>query len=323
MRSVRSKKITSVDKMNFSLKTTVKKIGKPASNLFSAEPENDEIPAAASDKPIDYLHLREEMMKRSQQPVHSQPEERIDEVDEKKEREALLRRREETISGISKTSVSSSVDLQQAGLVVVGSGPVGVRGQAKHIARMQETAQVNEKFKNLMKMKTAEREKDKIESEFGSRPEEIVTKAYLKQKEESLRLERELAASETGKRDLKNMFREMLDSGSYARTKFVDPTAEHRTEKSLLEKIQEPQLRPVEVTHETVQKVMEKVVPESTKETARAVQEQAKLEALKIVQRIELLEGPEHEEDKEQARLSAKERYLQRKRQKLAEEENS
>jgi hypothetical protein len=311
----------SVYRMNFSLKTTVKKKGKPAANLFASEEDEKDVPVAPTDKPIDYLHLREEMAKRGTQSDDKHQDVGSELVDEKKEREALLRRRGETISGITKTSIHSTVDLQQAGLVVVGSGPVGVRGEAKHIARMQETAQVNEKFKNLLKMKTAEREKDKIEAEFGTRPEEIVTKAYLKQKEESLRLERELAASETGKRDLTNMFREMLDSGSYARSKFVDPKAENRTEVSLLEKIREPELKPIEVTKETVKKVMDKVVPESTKETARAVQEQAKLEALKIVQQIELLEGAEEQEDKEQARLSAKERYLERKRRKLQEGE--
>ena len=123
--------------MNFSLKTTVKKKGKPAANLFASEEDEKDVPVAPTDKPIDYLHLREEMAKRATQSDDKHQDVGSELVDEKKEREALLRRRGETISGITTTSIQSTVDLQQAGLVVVGSGPVGVRGEAKHIARMQ------------------------------------------------------------------------------------------------------------------------------------------------------------------------------------------
>ena len=45
------------------------------------------------------------------------------------------------------------------------------------------------------------------------------------------------------------------------------------------------------------------------------------LDALKIIQQIDMLEGGEDELDREEARMSAKERYLQRKKLKLLEEE--
>ena len=304
--------------MNFSLKKAVPK--KAAVRAFDEGSDKDESEPTSqiSSKPIDYLFLRAEMEKNR----HAVAEEASEEIDERKERDALLRRREETMAGglSYDKRTTASVDTSQAGLVIIRE-PTTERGEAKHISRMVETAQVNEKFKNLLRMKIADREKDKAELEFGVRPEEIVTKAYLKQKEESLRLERELEASESKKKDLSNMFREMLESGSYARSKFVDTAAqEHKVEESLLSRITAKQDQP-EVSGEMVKKVLEKIVPESTKEVTRAVEEQARQEAFKIVEQLDKLEGAQDEEDREEARMSAKERYLQRKKQRLAEQD--
>ncbi len=307
--------------MNFSLKPIGLK--KPSSKpLFAAEDEDQVEPTADSESaknPIDYLHLREEMAKRQAQGSAKPPDDVDLNSDERKEREALVRRRDEAITGrpIEKIGSKSSADVEKAGLVVFGDVQ---RGQSKHINRMVETAQVNEKFKNLLKIKISEREKDKAETEFGERPEEIITKAYLKQKEESLRLERELEASESKKRDMTSMFREMLESGSYARSNFQDTHSVKIEEKSLLQKISET---PSEVEPETVKRILEKVVTEESKQVVRAVEQHAKVEALKIIQQIESLEGDDEGGDREQSRLSAKERYLQRKRQKMQSEEDS
>jgi hypothetical protein len=313
--------------MNFSLKSKVKKpsvSADAAKDLFGPDEDSvTAVPQASTDKPIDYLLLKTEMAKSfSQHPAESNLV--LVEEDEAKQRQALLRRRDEAMGQFKQSNSSSSkstIDMKQAGLVVIGSGPVGERGEAKHIARMKETAEVNEKFKNLLKIKVAEREKDKAEAEFGERPEEIVTKAYLKQKEESLRLERELQAGESSKRDVSKMFREMLDSGHYARTNYVEESTSKTSEKSLLERIKLPEPERVDVSAEQVKKVLEKIVPEATKETARAVQEQAKIEASKIIEQLQRLDaGADEEGDREQARLSARERFLQRKKQRIEED---
>lgn len=303
--------------MNFSFKkTTPKRAEVKAFDEVSDKEESQQ----DKSKPIDYVYLRGEVEKNRH--VHS--EEVNEEIDEHKEREALVRRSEDALSGglyyDKRTASSSSVDTSQAGLVIIKE-PVIERGEAKHISRMVETAQVNEKFKNLLKMKIAQREKDKAESEFGVKPEEIITKAYLKQKEESIRLERELEASESKKKDLSNMFREMLESGSYARSKFVDIAAqEHKMEESLLSRITAKEEQH-EVSQEMVKKILEKIVPESSKEVTRAVEEQARQEAFKIVDQLDKLEGAHDDEDRQEARISAKERYLKRKKQRLAEQD--
>jgi hypothetical protein len=205
------------------------------------------------------------------------------------------------------------VDTKQAGLVILGD-PNLQRGEAKHINRMRETAQVNETFKNLMRIKIADREKSKAEEEFGSRPEEVVTKAYLEKKEESLRLEQELLASETTKKDMTNLFRDMLDSGQYARTNLE--TTKQQVKPSLLDKISKPPA--AEAVDTSIKKVMEKIVPESAKEVSRAVEQQAKLEAVRIIEQLDQIE-----EDRDQVRLSAKERYLARKKQRVLEDDLS
>ena len=310
--------------MNFSLKSNVRKTA--VRQLFESNEEVVPRTEENSSKPIDYLKLREEMTKQQQQresAVGGQSEDLVETIDDaRKEREALLRRRDEAMLGkkeeSSRSTESAPVNLQQAGLVVLGQVQ---RSESRHISRMVETAQVNAKFKNLMKMKRADREKDKCEAEFGERPEEIVTKAYLKQKEESLRLEKELEASESKKRDMTNMFREMLESGSYARSKYVDAKSEGVETMSLLARITEPVQREGDVKVQLVEKVLEKIVTQETKEAVKAVEQQAKLDALKIIQQIDMLEGGEDELDREEARMSAKERYLQRKKLKLLEEE--
>jgi hypothetical protein len=301
--------------MNFSFKKAAPK--RAAVKAFDEDSDKEE--SLDNSKPIDYVYLRGEMEKN-----RNFGEEVNEEIDQHKEREALVRRREDTLAGglnyDKRTTSSSAVDTSQAGLVIIRE-PATERGEAKHISRMVETAQVNEKFKNLLRIKIAEREKDKAESEFGVRPEEIVTKAYLKQKEESLRLERELEASESKKKDLSNMFREMLESGSYARSKFVDIAAqEHKVEESLLSRITAKEEQH-EVSEAMVKKVLEKIVPESSKEVTRAVEEQARQEAFKIVEQLDKLEGAQDNEDREEARISAKERYLERKKQRLAEQD--
>jgi hypothetical protein len=180
---------------------------------------------------------------------------------------------------------------------------------------MVETSEVNDKFKNLLRMKISEKEKAKAEEEFGQRPEEFITSAYIKKREESLLLEKELEAKESlqKKRDMTNLFKEMLDSGSYARSNFIDPTEptivspiDIKTAKSVSDAQPE-----VIVPATLVKTVLEKVVPESSREVVTLIEEQAKMEAFKIVKQ---LEANVEDDDREEARVSAKERYLQRKK---------
>jgi hypothetical protein len=292
--------------------------GAAAVNPF-ADQEEERKAEPPTSKPLDYLKIKfyhERKTATEDNTASVSLEETIE-----KDREYALKRREEILSRKPKAVLSSSTaDLKQSGLVILHpEKDPGVRGESKHISRMVETSQVNDRFKNLLKMKTAEREKEKAEAEFGQRPDEFVTKAYLKQKEENLRLEKELEARESTKKDLTNMFREMLGSGSYARTNVVDTTKEsHSTSVSseILGRIAgTTEDKSLEPSKELVEKVLSKLVPESAEEVQRAIHQQAKQEALRIVQQIEHLVDQEDEEDKQLARQSAKERYLARKRQ--------
>lgn len=322
--------------MNFSFKSTsAKKPGTKAVNPFASQEEEPEIPQPSQLKPLHYLKIRTEMVKATQA-VDEEPEVSLEERT-RNELEAAKKRRE--LLGLSSSSSSqpvsekftgeSTANLKQAGLVILdASKDPTIKAESKHIARMVETAEVNDKFKNLLKMKTAQREKDKAESEFGARPEEFITTAYLKQKEESLRLEKELEARESSakKRDVASMFKEMLDSGSYARTHYSDSTKQAGTDESvskdILSKIVKPAEATVAPTTEQVQKVLSKVVPESAAEVTKIIHEKAKEEALKIIQQIDLLgvDEDENHATRDESRMSAKERYLQRKRRKIIAE---
>jgi len=222
-------------------------------------------------------------------------------------------------SGKSETS-SSTKSLTRAGLVLTNENPSAGgnrKGESKHIQRMVETSQVNEKFKNLLRIKISEKEKVKAEEEFGQRPEEFITSAYNKKREESLALEKELEAKESmnAKRDMKNLFKEMLDSGSYARSNYVEPrkVGGNDAEAKVISPDAYLSAASTELAPEMVKKVLEKIVPESTREVASLVEEQARMDVLKIVQQLDIQES----EDREEARMSAKERYLMRKKQRL------
>ena len=234
----------------------------------------------------------------------------------------------EALKGNNNTTTShtrgqDSVPSSRPGLVVMGQ--VGSNRESKHIQRMVETSQVNEKFKNLLKIKIADKEKAKAEEEFGSRPEEIVTSAYVKQRQESLALEKELEAKESNmkKKDMTNMFREMLESGSYARTNYHEPSVRSETSvgQSDLNKSR-GKMESVQVSEELVKKVLDKVVSEETKEVAKAIEARTRMDVMKIVQQVEEIVGNDDqlEEDAETRRMSAKERYLARKRQKMNEQ---
>ena len=161
-----------------------------------------------------------------------------------------------------------------AGLVMMDpSKDPSVKGVSKHIARMKETSEVNEKFKNLLKVKVADREKAKAEEEFGQAPEEFITGAYLKQKQQSLELEKQLEANQ--------------------------PLPEVTS------------VAPPEIPAGLVKRVLDKIVPESSAEVAKAIEERAKLNVLKIVEQIAAIPDLE---DREEIRMNAKERYLERKR---------
>ena len=213
--------------------------------------------------------------------------------------------------------------ISRPGLVLLGDQKSDHQKTSKHIQRMVETSQVNEKFKNLLKIKIAEKEKVKAEEEYGSKPEEFVTSAYLKQRQESLALERELEAKESNmkKRDMTNLFREMLDSGSYARSNFHEVKTDVGAIKvdrsvGLTESAQK-----AEITPEQVQKILDKVVPEESKEISKAIEKRTRIDVMKIVQQVEEIVGNEGgEEEVEERRMSAKQRYLERKRQKLNEQ---
>ena len=328
--------ISFLDRMNFSFKSTgAKKLGTKAVNPFANQDQEPEIPQPNQLKPLHYLKIRTEMVKSTL----AGDEEAEVSLEERTRDELVAAKKRRELLGLSSSSSSqpvsekftgeSTANLKQAGLVILdASKDFSVKAESKHIARMVETAEVNDKFKNLLKMKTAQREKDKAESEFGARPEEFITTAYLKQKQESLRLEKELEARESSekKRDIANMFKEMLDSGSYARTHYADSTKQAGTgesvSKDILSKIVKSAEATVAPTAEQVQKVLSKVLPESSAEVTKIIHEKAKEEALKIIQQIDQL-GVDEDEDhasRGESRMSAKERYLQRKRRKIIEE---
>jgi hypothetical protein len=207
-----------------------------------------------------------------------------------------------------------------AGLVIMDpSKNPSVRGPSKHIQKMVETSQTNEKFKNLLKVKIADREKEKAEKEFGSKPEEFVTSAYLKKRDESLKLGRDLESQErtSEKRDVTNMFRHMLGTGSFARSNYVPVSGTVNADAK--------RSKPVEITKglettlseevpkELVEKVLSRVVPESANDVARAIERKAHQDTFRIIEQIEQVESV----DRDEAIKSAKERYLERKRQKL------
>ena len=304
-------------RMQFSLKS-VKKQATPNSlkaNAFASLEETESVSTSSySSKPIDYLQIRTELEKARAIPVDSSGPE----LTEQAERTAALRRREEAMGKVSEqpsSRISSTVNLKQSGLVIINE-PSAQKAESKHIARMVETAQVNEKFKNLLKMKTAEREKVQAEAEFGARPQEFVTSSYLKQREESLRLERELENRESDlkKRDVSNMFREMLESGNYARSHFVDTNAVKNPQENILDKVV---VEVPDFDERLAEKILKTVVPEDAKEVARALEQQARDEALRIVSQLDQLADRTDVVDREETILSAKERYLQRKRQRI------
>jgi hypothetical protein len=77
----------------------------------------------------------------------------------------------------------------------------------------------------------------------------------------------------------------------------------------------------VEVSSELVQKVLEKVVSGEAKEVAKAIEERTRIDVMKIVRQVDEIVGNEaEEEDAEERRRSAKERFLERKRQKMNEQ---
>ena len=200
--------------------------------------------------------------------------------------------------------------VSQPGLVMMDpTKDPTIRREAKHIAKMKETSQVNETFKNLLKVKIADREKILATDEFGSAPEEIITGAYRKQKEASLQLEKELVNKEGGKSNVSNLFREMLGSGSYSRTNYHQPQDVLKPTTTIMpgpEPIVKNEANELEIT----KKILEKIGP--TPEVTRAINERAKLDVLKIVEQISHLE-----DNRAETRLSAKERYLARKKAKI------
>jgi hypothetical protein len=220
------------------------------------------------------------------------------------------------VKSLTSSTERKSESISRPGLVKLNEEPRTGPKNVKHIQRMVETSQVNEKFKNLLKMKMAEKDKVKAEEEFGSKPEEFITSAYQKQREESLALEKELEAKESSfkKRDMTNLFREMLDSGSYARSNFQENKIVEEPRKSV-DKLK------VEVKSDSVQRVLDKVVSEESKEVVKAIEQRTKLDVLKIVQQVEEIVGNEDDEGEIQARrMSAKERFLERKRQRQNEQ---
>ena len=119
-----------------------------------------------------------------------------------------------------------------------------------------------------------------------------------------------------------NLFREMLDSGSYARTNFHDPNIKLETVNKVEKTVDlDHQGKAIEVSPELVQKVLDKVVPEESKAVTKAIEERTRIDVMKIVQQVEDIVGNEGgEEETEERRMNARERYLQRKRQKLEEQ---
>ena len=208
------------------------------------------------------------------------------------------------VGSSSSTASTQQADTSKSGLVILGEPITG--SSSKHISKMVETSEVNAKFKNLLKIKIADREKDKAQIEFGQRPEEFITSNYVRQKQESLQLEIELKARESGgNRDVQNLFKDMLESGSYARSNYV-------TEKKITKLENQPVINP---STQQVKHVLSKIVPQDAHEVTRAMEERARLEAMKIIERIQ------ENDIRDESRISAKEKYLQRKRQRLQSEE--
>ena len=326
--------------MNFSFKGKPAAAKKSVSNPF-AEAAETEVPIDpnAAAKPLDYLQFRaafEKAEAEHEQAVFDGEEPPpVDEaiieekVSSKLELEALLRRRRELLSAGSRPeerATGSTANLKVAGLIKLDADKdPSVRVQSKHIGKMVETAKVNDTFRNLLKMKIADRDKDKAEAEFGARPEEFVTSAYLKQKQASVELEKQLEAKEAGgdgKKDVSNMFREMLGSGSYARTNVVaeivrpkDPVTH-----TVVGKTSDAALASSEPSREMVERVLHKVAPDGGKEVAKAIEDKARQEALRIIGQIDQMAEDDDETSRLEARMSAKERFLMRKRQKLDEQ---
>lgn len=302
----------------FSLKGGLKKFA-PKSNAFESADDEESQLASPSQKPLDYLQIKVDMEKSSRPDLDTGPE-----LTEKEERAKALKRREDAIQSkpAGPMAISSTVNLKQAGLVVLSEKSSKEKSESKHIARMVETAQVNEKFKNLLKMKTAQRELSQAESELGARPQEFLTASYLKQREENLRLERELEAGESQrkKRDVSNLFREMLGSGHYSRTQFVDPSTATEPSRGgatdLLQRISQG-----DDIHELdplfAEKVLRRVVPEDAKEVSQALEQQAREEALRIVNQLDKLAQDTEQIERDETILSAKERYMLRKKQRI------
>ena len=209
------------------------------------------------------------------------------------------------LGSVSNPTISTKPDVSNPGLVMMGDPTIGV---SKHINRMKETAQVNEKFKTLLAVKTADREKRNLQVEFGSAPEEFITSAYRKQKEASLALEKELEQSESGG-DVAKFYKQMLQSGNYARSNFTQV-------EDVAQKAELPDLiPPVSVAVADVEKVLSKIVPESATQVVKEIKSRAKTDALKIVEQI--ANQFEESEDPEERRKLAKQKYLERKRAKL------
>ncbi len=217
---------------------------------------------------------------------------------------------------------ASVANTNTAGLVIMNPNKdPSVKGPSKHIQKMVETSQVNDKFRNLLKVRIADKEKQKAEIEFGSKPEEFLTSAYMKKREESIKLGQELEAQESAssKRDVTNMFRQMLGSGQYTRSNYT-PVADQKdlniAASSAREINRERPLDKADVSRDMVTKVLSKVVPESAENVAKAIERRVHMDTFRIMEQIDKVESV----DRTEAIKIAKERYLERKRQKLQNE---
>ena len=323
--------------MNFSFKSKTINNKKTISPFGIVEDEKSDLGDTITLEPLDYLRIKAVADRRDTGADSGTSSNAVVSLEEtiRQDREAALRRRDETMNkksssdGFGLLNSSSSVNLNQSGLVILDtSKDPTMKGASKHISKMVETSQVNDKFKNLLKMKIAERDKDKAEIEFGTRPEEFITGAYLKQKEENVRLEQELELRESSekKRNVSNLFRDMLSSGSYARSNYVGeekPVATSVSSAILSKVVKDDENTKSVPSKELVEKVLAKIVPESAEEVSRVIHQQAINEAKRIVDQLDKLVTNEEEggeEERVDARQSAKERYLERKRRKLEDE---
>ena len=192
---------------SFSLKPGVRPVGslrKKNDNPFGDIDDDNSQPAESSQKPLDYVKAKLESEQR--RAALAAAEARHEEYVEQEEEiggDKIVDRTDMPLGpaavaarGSSSLSIerkaASVAAVSRPGLVKLAEPKSAEERNPKHIQRMVETSQVNEKFKNLLKIKIAEKDKAKAEEEFGTKPEEFVTLAYLKQRQESLALEQDL-----------------------------------------------------------------------------------------------------------------------------------